>query len=110
MRGKRDRNDVTQLFWMLQMKCVTTVVVRNGPPGFCDSDYEYFCTDKFPTQCELEEFEREACSKYTYVRWVQCFIEVVGSKEECDEAAANCCENAASETSKAALQSEEQQP
>ena len=92
------------------MKFVTTVEVMNGPPGFCDADYEYFFTDEFPTEGEMEEFEREACSKYNifHVRSVQCFVEVVGTKEECDEAAANCAKNALDETSKAALGCEQQ--
>ena len=91
------------------MKFVTTVVVRSGPPGYCDSDYEYFCTDEYPTECELDEFERETCSKYNifHVRSVEWFVEVVG--KECDEAAANCAKNAVNQISKAAL-GREQRP
>ena len=92
------------------MKFVTTVVVRSGPPGYCDLDYEYFCTDEYPTECELDEFEREACSKNNifHVRSVEWFVEMVGTQEEWDEAAANRTKNAVNETSKAALGCEQQ--
>ena len=117
------------ILWISQMKFVTLVVVKSGPLCCCESDfvewsyadvypsqseldeceYEYFYTDEYPTECELDQFERDTCSKYNIVqvRSVEWFTEVVGTQEECDEAAANCTKNTALETSKAALQSEQ---
>ncbi len=87
------------------MKFVITVVVRNGPPGYCDSDYEYFFTDEYPTECELKEFERTAGHKFSHVRSVQVHVDAVGTQEQC---AANGTENTDNETSKAALGCEQQ--
>ena len=98
------------------MKFVTLVVVKSGPLCCCESDfvdeceYEYFYTDEYPTEWQLDQFERDTCSKYNivHVRSVEWFTEVVGTQEELDEYdAANCTKNTAHETSKAALQSEQ---
>ena len=59
------------------MTFLTTVVVRNGPPGYCDSDYEYFYTEEYPTKCELEEFENTACQKISHVRNTQVYTKMV---------------------------------
>ena len=91
------------------MNFVTTVVVRNGPPGYCDSDYEYFFTEEYPTECELKEFERTACHKFFHVRSVQVYVDAVGTQEQRAGGAANGTKNADNETSKAAL-GREQRP
>ena len=47
---------------------LTTICVRNGPPGYCDTDYEYLYTEDAPTEKFIEQFIRDACSHYTHVR------------------------------------------
>ena len=90
------------------MNFVTTVKVFNGPPGYCDSDCEYFFTEHYPTKSELEKFDREACSKFFHVRNSRVQVDAVKSQEQCDEGAANGTKNAVNETSKAALGCEQQ--
>ena len=89
---------------------MTTVVVRNGPPGYCDSDYEYFFTEEYPTDCELEEFKRTVCHRHQmfHVRSAKVYVDAVGTQEQCAGGAANGTENADNETSKAALGCEQQ--
>ena len=87
------------------MNWVTTVKVFNGPPGYCDVDSEWFFTEDYPTNKQLEEFDQEACRKFFHVRNSHVQVDRV-SKEK--DGAANCDENTALETSKAALQSEQQ--
>ena len=87
------------------MNFVTTVKVFNGPPGYCDSDCEQFFTEDYPTNRQLKEFDHEACSKFFHVR--NSIVQVDPVRKEKD-GAANCAENTAAETSKAALQSEQQ--
>ena len=87
------------------MNWVTTVKVFNGPPGYCDSDCEYFFTQEYPTTSQLQQFDHEACSKFFNVR--NSIVQVDPVKKEKD-GAANCDENTAPEISKAALQSEQQ--
>ena len=59
------------------MTFLTTVTIRNGLPGYADSDYEYFYTAEHPTECELEQFEREACRGYFNVRSIKVHTEMV---------------------------------
>ena len=87
-----------------EMNWVTTVKVFNGPPGYCDSDCEQFFTEDYPTKKQLEEFDNEACRKFFHVR--NSYVQVDRVSKEKD-GAANCDENTALETSKAALQSEQ---
>ena len=47
---------------------LTTINVRNGPPGYCDTDYEYLYTSEFPTEEEFVQFVCESCKHYTHVR------------------------------------------
>ena len=47
---------------------LTTICVRNGPPGYCDTDYEYLYTEDVPTEEFIQEFIRATCSHYTHVR------------------------------------------
>ena len=89
---------------ILEMNWVTTVKVFNGPPGYCDSDCEQFFTEDYPTKKQLEEFDNEACRKFFHVR--NSYVQVDRVSKEKD-GAANCDENTAHETSKAALQSEQ---
>ena len=46
------------------MPYFTTVKVRNGPPGYADTDYEYLTTDQEPSKAEINA----CCSRYTHVR------------------------------------------
>ena len=89
----------------LEMNWVTTVKVFNGPFGYCDSDCEQFFTEDYPTNKQLKEFDCEACRKFFHVR--NSYVQVDRVSKEKD-GAANCDENTALETSKAALQSEQQ--
>ena len=99
------------------MNFVTTVRVFNGLPGYCDVDYEYFFTEHYPTQSELREFDRQACSNFCHVRNSQVQVDAVKSQERDESAheqgeqangAVNGSQNADNELSKAALQSEQQ--
>ena len=45
-----------------------TFSIRNGPPGYSDTDYEYFVTNEKPTEDLIQEFRRKACSKYSAIR------------------------------------------
>ena len=45
-----------------------TFRIMNGPPGYCDIDYEYFVTNEEPTEDVIRELERKACSKYSAIR------------------------------------------
>jgi len=45
---------------------LTTISVRNGPPGYCDTDYEYLYTTEFPTEEEFVQFVCESCKHYTH--------------------------------------------
>ena len=45
-----------------------TFRIINGPPGYCDTDYEYFVTKEEPTDDVIQELRHKACSKYTAIR------------------------------------------
>ena len=53
--------------------CLTTICVRSGQPGYCDTDYEYLrppqrgYTAEFPTEEEFVQFVNESCKHYTHV-------------------------------------------
>ena len=49
-------------------KYCTTVRIMNGPPGYCDVDYEYVYTDTPPTAEEQRAFINEHCAGYSHVR------------------------------------------
>ena len=59
------------------MTFLTTVTVFNGLPGYCYMDDEHFYTDEYPTKCELEQFENEACRGKMHVRNTRAQIEMV---------------------------------
>ena len=87
------------------MNWVTTVKVFNGPPGYCDSDCEYFFTEDYPSKSQLEEFDHKACSMFFQVRNSVVQVDPVSKQKD---GAANCAKNAVDETSKAALGCEQQ--
>jgi hypothetical protein len=45
-----------------------TFRIRNGPPGYCDTDYEYFVTEEEPAEDVIQELRNKACSSYTAIR------------------------------------------
>ncbi len=45
-----------------------TFRIINGPPGYCDTDYEYFVTKEEPTDEVIQKLSNQACSKYTAIR------------------------------------------
>ena len=45
-----------------------TFEIRNGPPGYADTDYESFVTEAEPTKDVIETLRRKACDKFTHIR------------------------------------------
>ena len=54
---------------------LTTIVILNEPPGFCDSDTEYFYTAKHPTKRELEQFAKTCYNSYSHIRKTKIYIQ-----------------------------------
>ena len=52
----------------------TTIMIKHGPPGYCDVDYEYMYTDTPPLvdeQLAFIEKQSFVCAKYSYVRSIK---------------------------------------
>ena len=49
----------------------TTIMIKHGPPGYCDVDYEYMYTDTSPLVDEQLAFTEKHCAKYSYVRTIK---------------------------------------
>ena len=49
-------------------KYCTTIRIMNGPPGYCDTDYEYMYTDTPPLHEEIRAFINKHCAGYSHVR------------------------------------------
>ena len=65
-------------------KMLLTLRVRHGPPGWADTDEEYYCHSPPKTQEELDQINKwwqERLARYTYVRDAWTKLEGVGNKE-----------------------------
>ena len=60
---------------------LTTIVILSGPPGFCDSDTEYFYTAKYPTKRELEQFVKTCYDSYSFIRKTKIYIQADGGTD-----------------------------
>ena len=49
----------------------TTISIINGPPGYCDTDYEHMYTDTPPQADELRAFVQKNCAGYSFVRKIK---------------------------------------
>ena len=56
------------------MVVVITVEIRNGLPGYSDTETEYMNCDHLPNATELNDFVQQATKDYTHVQYTKTFI------------------------------------
>ena len=59
-----------------------TLIIRNRPPGYADTDDEYMHTDEAPIEEQMAEFKRNMCRKYLHIRHTQVFVEQITKEQQ----------------------------